>query len=122
MIAQYLGEHPSTPPNSVTLRKMNIYKKDVLKPRACVWHYEWKAKKGRNVLSSLDKGLEKMPQSKGTGGLSPFWIDIKKNKLICTVSLTQQGRLAAASYREIGSNTETLLSINSISLPFVHNA
>ena len=122
MIAQYLGEHPSTPPNSVTLRKMNIYKKDVLKPRACVWHYEWKAKKGRNVLSSLDKGLEKMPQSKGTGGLSPFWIDIKKNKLICTVSLTQQGKLAAASYREICSNTETLLSINSISLPFVHNA
>ena len=117
MIAQYLGEHPHTPSDSVTLRKMNIYKKDVLKPRACVWHYEWQAKKGRNVMSSLEKGLEKLPYSKGTGGLSPFWIDIKKDKLICTVSLTQQGKLTAASYREICSNTETLWAISSISLP-----
>ena len=123
VIGRYLGEHPTTPKAHVTLRKMNIYKKDVLRPRQYVWHYEWKANRGRNVLSKIEKGLDRPPGSKGTGGLRQFWVQIPSDKLICAVELTQQGKLTSSSYREICSNTGGLIAINKMCvLPFVYYA
>jgi hypothetical protein len=122
-VAQYLGDRKDTPVGMVRLRKMNALSTRArdLQARNAIWHYEWDAERGPNVVATVGKKHDEKPRAKNTGRLTEAWIDVDPQHILCVVELSR-GKIDASSWNNLREilDEDKILSLHLI--PFAPRA